>query len=214
MTKYPTALPFLPARRTLPALAKAASNCEGCDLYERATQTVFGRGPSSAELMLVGEMPGDREDVEGEPFVGPAGRLLDRALETAGVDRKTVYVTNAVKHFRWEDRGVRRLHKTPSAGQVQACKPWLLGEIEAIAPQLIVALGATAAKALLGASFRITVSRGELVEREQETPVIATYHPSAILRAPTSDDRARLEADLTEDLRTAAKFLKSARRTA
>jgi DNA polymerase len=207
-------LPFLPTRRTLPALAKAAASCEGCDLFERATQTVFGRGPSTAELMLVGEMPGDHEDIDGKPFVGPAGRLLDCALEAAGIDRKTIYVTNAVKHFRWEERGVRRLHKQPSAGQVEACRQWLLGEIDAITPRLIIGLGATAAQALLGSSFGITKARGQVVERDNEIPVLTTYHPSAILRAPTSDDRHRLEGILTDDLRTAAEFLKSNRRAA
>jgi uracil-DNA glycosylase family protein len=212
MAKFLTALPFLPARRTLPSLARAATSCEGCDLFRRATQTVFGLGPASAELMLIGEMPGDHEDVEGAPFVGPAGRLLDRALESAGIDRKTVYVTNAVKHFRWEERGVRRLHKKPTSGQVEACRPWLIGEIDAILPRLIVCLGATASQSLLGSSFRITKARGKLVERDQRVTVLATYHPSAILRAPKSDDRLRMEEIFTNDLRTAARFLRTKRR--
>jgi uracil-DNA glycosylase len=191
-------------------MRKAAAHCEGCNLFRQATQTVFGRGPSTAEMIVVGETPGDKEDLEGKPFVGPAGRLLDRALEAAGIDRKSVYVTNAVKHFRWEERGVRRLHKKPSGGQIEACRPWLLGEIKAIAPRLVVCLGATAAQSLLGHSFKITRSRGTAVRRPGAVPALATYHPSAVLRAPSSEDRARLERDLQEDLREAAKFLRSA----
>jgi uracil-DNA glycosylase len=211
MTKYPTALPYLPSLKTISAMRKASAKCDGCDLFRKATQTVFGRGPTTAHLVVVGETPGDNEDLEGKPFVGPAGRLLDRVLEGAGIDRKSVYVTNAVKHFRYEERGVRRLHKKPSGGQIEACRPWLLGEIEAIAPRLIVCLGATAAQSLLGSTFRITKSRGTIIRRSDGVPVLASYHPSAVLRAPSPEDRARLESELLEDLRTAANFTKSAR---
>ncbi|HET6793815.1 MAG TPA: UdgX family uracil-DNA binding protein [Acidimicrobiales bacterium] len=170
-------------------LSEAAAGCRGCDLYRNATQTVFGEGPPDARVMLVGEQPGDQEGRRGEPFVGPAGALLDQALEQAGVDRSAVYVTNAVKHFKWEARGKRRLHKKPSAREVAACRPWLEAEIGAVDPEVVVCLGATAAQALLGSSFRVTAHRGELIPVEGRPPVLATVHPSSILRAP--DDEAR-----------------------
>jgi len=189
-----SAADFLPANPTLDSLRKAAEGCRGCDLYRNATQTVFGEGTTRAEVMLVGEQPGDREDLEGRPFVGPAGKLLDGALEDAGIDRAKVYVTNAVKHFKWTpaSRGKRRIHKKPGAEEIRACRPWLHGEIGMVKPRVIVALGATAAQALMGRDFRLTQHRGELLESDVGPLVAATVHPSSILRAP--DDRARREA--------------------
>jgi DNA polymerase len=184
-----SAADFLPERRTLSTLARAAEDCKGCDLYRNATQTVFGEGRAGSRIMLVGEQPGDREDVEGHPFVGPAGRLLDKALEQAGIDRRDAYVTNVVKHFRFEPRGKRRIHRKPSAEQIRACRPWLEAELEAVAPEAVVCLGATAAQALLGRSFKLTEHRGGWAEWEYEPLITATVHPSSILRAP--DDRAR-----------------------
>ena len=186
-----SAADFLPERRTLSTLARAAEDCKGCDLYRNATQTVFGEGRAGSRIMLVGEQPGDREDVEGHPFVGPAGRLLDKALEQAGIDRRDAYVTNVVKHFRFEPRGKRRIHRKPSAEQIRACRPWLEAELEAVVPEAVVCLGATAAQALLGRSFKLTEHRGEWAEWEYEPLITATVHPSSILRAP--DDRARHE---------------------
>lgn len=198
---------FLPERITLPALREAAATCRGCELYKNATQTVFGEGTRKAHVMLVGETPGDREDKEGKPFVGPAGRLLDDALEEAGIERQETYVTNAVKHFKWEERGKRRLHKKPRWGEVQACKPWLLAEILAVKPKLIVALGATAAQSLMGPQFRITKVRGQISECEWAPFFMATYHPSAILRAPERSDYERMKAELIDDLRRGASQL-------
>src|SRR5438093_7568394 len=198
---------FLPARLSLPELRKAAKGCRGCDLYQDATQTVFGEGTSTAEIVMVGEQPGDREDQEGAPFVGPAGKLLDRALEEAGIDRRTVYVTNAVKHFKWTPRGKRRIHKRPSAEEVRACRPWLDAELDVVKPRVLVALGATAAQALLGRQFRLTEHRGEFVESPLAPLVTATAHPSSILRAP--DDASRHEAmrALVRDLQVVARAL-------
>jgi len=207
MAHYATALPFIPQRRTLATLRAAAAACQGCDLYLKAAQTVFGEGVVPSRLMLVGETPGEHEDRAGRPFVGPAGGLLDESIAAAGLDRGTIYVTNAVKHFRWEERGKRRLHKKPSWGQVEACRPWLLGEIEIVAPKLIVCLGATAAQSLLGAEFRITKSRGKIHKREAMPAVLATYHPSADLRAPMPADRARMKAELIHDLKAARQYL-------
>lgn len=195
---------YLPSRLNLTSLARAAETCRGCDLYKQATQTVFGRGPRSAQLILVGETPGDEEDKLGEPFVGPAGRLLDEAIETAGLDRDEVYVTNVVKHFRWEPRGKRRLHKKPTTRQIEACKPWLHAEIAVVEPKGIVCLGATAAQAMLGRDFRVTKHRGEIYPSEQKTWMMATYHPSAVLRAPDADARKKMLAELTADLHRAA----------
>jgi DNA polymerase len=210
-TKTPGAAAFLPARRTLPELRSAVQQCEGCDLYRSATQAVFGEadaGPSlRIRMMMVGEQPGDREDKEGHPFVGPAGKLLDRCLEEAGIDRKEVYVTNAVKHFKWEPRGKIRLHKKPNAREIFACSPWLRAEMEAVQPQLIVCLGATAAQSLLGASFRVTKSHGELQHIEGWPPIVATAHPASILRARTEEDRHRQTAEFVEDLRVARAVL-------
>ena len=191
---------FLPASKSLRAARAAAANCRGCGLYRRATQTVFGEGAASAAAMLIGETPGDREDIVGRPFVGPAGQLLDRALDAAGVDRKTVYVTNVVKHFKWEPRGKRRLHKRPMPGEIGACLPWLRREIEVVQPQVIVCLGATAAQALLGRSFSVTRDRGRFVSSPLAPFMLATLHPSALLRIRESDARRaafeRFVADL------------------
>src|ERR671936_1287389 len=189
-----SAADYLPPDHSLESLREAAAGCRGCDLYENATQTVFGEGTPRADVMLVGEQPGDREDVEGRPFVGPAGKLLDRALEDAGIDRSKVYVTNAVKHFKWTPapRGKRRIHKKPGAEEIRACRPWVDAEIEQVRPKVVVALGATAAQALMGRDFRLTQHRGELLESDIGPLVAATVHPSSILRAP--DDRARAEA--------------------
>jgi DNA polymerase len=208
-TPKKTAEPYIPARpRSIAALRLAAQGCRGCDLYMNATQAVFGEGPTNARLMLIGEVPGDQEDLAGHPFVGPAGRELDRALEAAGIDPSDVFVTNVVKHFKFVPRGKRRIHQKPSASEVQACLPWLDREIEMVKPEAMVLLGATAAKAILGASFRITKERGVLVVREGRPPAIATWHPSAILRAETSEDRARLRDELASDLRSVAYTMK------
>jgi uracil-DNA glycosylase family protein len=196
-----SAADFIPREKTLPALRAAADGCQGCELYKNATQTVFGEGPTSAEIMLVGETPGDQEDLQGRPFVGPAGRVLDEALEKIGLDRGKVYVTNVVKHFKWEPRGKRRLHKKPGAREIVACRAWLESEIFAVKPKLIVCLGATAAQALLGRDFRITKQRGEVLESAWARGVIATHHPSAILRAPDTADRERMREEFTKDLR-------------
>jgi DNA polymerase len=208
-TTKTSAAPFLPDRLNLAALRRAAQHCEGCELYRNATQTVFGEGPRRAQLMLVGEMPGDREDTEGEPFVGPAGALLDTALAAAGLQRQETYLTNVVKHFRWEPRGKRRLHKKPAAGHIEACKPWLQAEILVVNPLIIVCLGATAAQALLGRTFRITRQRGKLVKNAGGPSFIATYHPSAVLRAPDRQARNRMRQELVEDLRVAGGALSS-----
>lgn len=197
-----------PGMPNLTQLRQEAAGCTACELYADATQTVFGRGSPGATMVLVGEQPGDREDIEGEPFVGPAGRLLDRALEKAGVARADVYVTNVVKHFRFRREGKRRIHRTPSVGQVRACAPWLQAELAAVRPQLLVALGATAAKALLGSAFRLTRHRGEVL-KYQDLALVATIHPSAVLRGP--EDRRtemfdELVADLTLAGRTAAEL--------
>ena len=209
MVHYPTAQEFLPARLNLKSLREAAQYCQGCDLYENATQTVFGEGRRRSRLMLLGEMPGDEEDKQGKPFVGPAGRLLDAALESAGVRPDKAYITNAVKHFRWEPRGKRRLHKKPSARQIEACKPWLHAEILVVKPPVIVCLGATAAQVMLGRQFRITKDRGRFFRSEQAAWLVATYHPSAILRAPEKEDRDRMRGEFVEDLRAAANRLQS-----
>ena len=193
-------LDLIPAKATLPELREAAKSCKNCDLWKLGTQTVFGEGAAHSKLMLVGEQPGDQEDLAGQPFVGPAGKLLDTALDEAGIDRKKVYVTNAVKHFKWEPRGQRRIHKKPNAAEIAACRPWLDVEIAAIQPKIIVCLGATAAQALLGKDFRVTQHRGEFVESTLAPRVAATVHPSSILRAPDENTRheemARFIADL------------------
>jgi uracil-DNA glycosylase len=193
---------------TLDQLARAAKSCTACPLFERGKQTVFGEGPASASILFVGEQPGDAEDVAGRPFVGPAGRLLDRALETAGIDRSQVYVTNAVKHFKWVPRGKRRIHSKPNAMEIQACFPWLEAEIAAVKPAVVVALGATAAQALLGRSFRVTKQRGVPVASPLAAQVVATVHPSALLRAPDDATRRAETQRFVEDLRVAAKLAK------
>ncbi len=199
-----SAADFLPDRKTLKTLEAAAKHCEGCDLYKRATQTVFGRGSSSAKLILVGEQPGDQEDLEGEPFVGPAGKVLDEALTQAGIDRKDVYVTNAVKHFHWEERGVRRLHKKPPARAISACMPWLEAEVEVIKPEVIVCLGATAAQAVVGREARIMKQRGQMLASRFCEKTLMTWHPSAILRAPDEEARHRMRQELVRDLKVVA----------
>jgi DNA polymerase len=204
-----TARDFLPARKTLPSLRKAAAHCQGCPLYEHATQTVFGKGPAPAPLMLVGEQAGSDEDRQGEPFVGPAGQLLDRALEQAGIGRDQAYVTNVVKHFKWITRGKRRLHQKPNAREIGACLPWLESELELIRPKILVCLGATAAQALLGKDFRVTERRGQLLESELAPYVTATVHPSSILRARSDEDRHRELQLFVADLKKVAKLLRS-----
>jgi DNA polymerase len=186
-------------------LRREAAVCRNCDLWERATQTVFGDGDPTADIMLVGEQPGDREDIEGKPFVGPAGALLDRALTEAGIDRRRVYVTNAVKHFRWEARGKRRIHRRPNVRQIRACKPWLEHEIAVTQPKLIVCLGATAAQTLLGSTFRVTQHRGEVFELVGLPPVTATVHPSSLLRAEDDETRKAEIRLFVDDLRAAAR---------
>jgi uracil-DNA glycosylase len=209
MPQKTSAADFLPHRLSLAALRRAAAQCKGCDLYLNATQTVFGEGPRSARLLLVGETPGDQEDLQGKPFVGPAGQLLDEAILEAGLSRDDVYVTNAVKHFRWEPRGKRRLHKKPSSRQIHACHPWLGAEIQVVKPQVIICLGATAAQSLLGAAFRISRQRGEFLVSAWSKWTLATHHPSAVLRAPDKNDRVRKRGELGDDLRIAVKKLEA-----
>lgn len=199
----PGADPFLPEQRDAQSLRSAAAACQGCELFRQATQVVFGEGPSNALLMLVGEQPGDVEDRSGRPFVGPAGQVLDRALAVAGIDRAQVYVTNAVKHFKWEPRGKRRLHAKPSAREVDACSPWLAAELTLVRPGLVVCLGATAAQALLGRQFRVSRQRGEVFTLPEGYPVLATIHPSAILRLQDEGERDREFQSLAGDLRRA-----------
>ena len=198
---------FIPDSTSLDELAAASQECRGCDLYKRGTQTVFGEGLKKAEVMLVGEQPGDHEDKKGKPFVGPAGRLLDEALEEAGIDRRAAYVTNIVKHFKWVPRGKRRIHKKPSLSEVRACRPWLDAEIDAVGPRAVVAMGATAAQGLLGSDFRVTKARGVPVESDLAEIVVATIHPSAILRMEGEDRKVELKT-FVEDLRVVATELK------
>ena len=199
-----TAVVFLPERPTLPALRDAAAGCTACPLHLSGTQTVFGEGTRSARVLFVGEQPGDREDLEGRPFVGPAGRLLDEALEEAGIDRGAAYVTNAVKHFKWQPRGKRRIHQKPNAAELAACRPWLDAELEVVRPEALVLLGATAAQALLGRGFRVTRDRGTLLETELAPVTVATVHPSSILRAPDAEARRRERELFVGDLRVVA----------
>jgi uracil-DNA glycosylase family protein len=196
---------LLPDQATLPGVREIAAGCKACDLYKRGTQTVFGEGPPKAELMLVGEQPGDAEDLAGHPFVGPAGRLLDTALEEAGIDRSQVYVTNVVKHFKWEPRGKRRIHAKPNAAEIGACRPWLEVEIALVKPRVLVCLGATAAQALLGRSFKVSQQRGTLVPSPLAPIVSATVHPSSILRAPDDETRREEMQRFVKDLRTIAR---------
>lgn len=214
-TKLPpeqTAAPLVPSTGGLRALRDAAATCRACDLWERGTQTVFGAGPAEAHVVFVGEQPGNDEDLAGEPFVGPAGRLLDQALEAAGIDRRLVYVTNVVKHFKWEPRGKRRIHEKPNAREIAACRPWLDAELGRIRPQVVVCLGATAAQALLGRSFRVTQSRGQLLEGYAIAPVVmATVHPSSVLRAPDDETRRRERERFFEDVARIAPLLHAGR---
>jgi uracil-DNA glycosylase len=199
---------FVPDKRSLKTLRDAAANCQGCDLYKNATQTVFGEGPRNAQIVLVGEQPGDQEDRQGHPFVGPAGRLLDRALEAAGIARDTVYVTNAVKHFSWTQRGKRRMHKRPREGQIDACNPWLAAELKVIKPRVVVCLGASAARAVFGKTVRVADYRGTFVETPLAPIVFFTVHPSSILRLDESA-RAREFARFVADLKLLRKWLES-----
>jgi uracil-DNA glycosylase family protein len=208
----PSAAEFLPEKLSLKALAEASQGCRGCELYKDATQTVFGKGRKSARLMLVGEAPGDKEDKEGEPFVGPAGRLLDKALEEAGIDRSEAYVTNAVKHFKWKPRGSRRLHQTPRAGEIEACKPWLQAELQAVAPEAVLAMGATAARSLFGPKVKVTKDRGRPLESPLAPVAAVTIHPSAILRLRDHDDREAEFAGFVADLEGVAAELRGAAR--
>jgi uracil-DNA glycosylase len=187
--------------RNLETLREESKDCKACDLWKLGTQTVFGEGRQSSKVMMIGEQPGDREDIEGKPFVGPAGKLLDAALVEAGIDRKTVYVTNAVKHFKWEPRGKRRIHKKPNSAEIAACRPWLDAELAAVKPRVIVCLGATAAQALLGRQFRVTQQRGEFVDSPLAPYVMATVHPSSILRAPDEQTREEEMKRFIEDLK-------------
>jgi DNA polymerase len=193
--------------RSIGQLREAAASCRACDLWREATQTVFGEGAAGARMMLVGEQPGHQEDLQGKPFVGPAGKLLERALEEAGIDRRRVYVTNAVKHFRFTRRGKRRLHEKPNAGQVRACRPWLEAEIEVVKPALIVLLGATAAQSVMGPAFRVSTQRGEVLASPFGVPVLATVHPSSILRATDEESREAGMSSFVADLRVAAKHV-------
>jgi DNA polymerase len=201
----PSAAPIIPAAADLDGLASAAVACTACELYKNATQVVFGRGPAAAQIVLVGEQPGDQEDVQGAPFVGPAGEVLDRALAEIGLDRRSVYITNIVKHFKWEPRGKRRIHQTPRANEIQACRPWLEAELAVVKPRVIVCLGSTAAQALIGPQFRITRSRGQFYTSRWAPWIMATYHPSAVLRAEDPSSADAVYRWLADDLKEAAR---------
>ena len=196
-----TAAPLIPPRPTLTKLRDIAAACKACDLWKSGTQTVFGEGRPSSLIMFIGEQPGDKEDLAGRPFVGPAGALLDKSLEEAGIDRSKVYVTNVVKHFKWEPRGKRRIHKKPNGVEIAACRPWLDAEIRVVRPRAIICLGATAAQAIIGPKFRVSVQRGELVPSDLAEYVTATVHPSSILRAPSDDARSLERARFVDDLK-------------
>lgn len=202
-----SAVPFIPESRSLATLRKAAQGCRGCPLYKHATQTVFGEGLFHAPIFLVGEQPGDQEDIAGKPFVGPAGKLLDKCLVEAGIERRHAYVTNIVKHFKWEPRGKRRLHEKPNQMEISACKPWLEREIEVVQPKIIVTLGATAAQGLLGSGFRVTKQRGTVMRIDGYPPILATVHPSSLLRQITDDDRERETQRFVEDLKKCTEFI-------
>jgi uracil-DNA glycosylase len=206
------ATPFLPERLSLKALREAAPGCRGCHLWRPATQTVFGEGRRSSRLMLVGEQPGDREDLAGKPFVGPAGRELDRGLEAAGIERRDAYLTNVVKHFKFEERGRRRIHQTPKRFEIDACLPWLGAELDVVKPEALVLLGAVAAKALLGSSFKVTQHRGELLDSDLAPIVSATIHPSAILRQRDEASRVREREAFARDLSVVAEALRAGER--
>ena len=207
--KVTSAAEYLPKHPTLSALRDEVQRCHGCDLYRYATQAVFGEGPRSARIVLIGEQPGDEEDRQGHPFVGPSGRLLNKALEEAGIQRSDVYVTNAVKHFKFEERGKRRIHKKPRVSEVKACHPWLEAEISLLKPQVIVCLGATAAQALLGPKFRLTKERGKFVEHPWGPRVTATIHPSVVLRAPDAEQRDQEYREFVDDLKRVRNMLAS-----
>jgi DNA polymerase len=198
---------FFPKRKSLKAFRDAAADCKGCELWKRGTQTVFGEGARRAEVLFVGEQPGNEEDLSGKPFVGPAGRLLNDALDEAGIDRSLTYVTNVVKHFKWEPRGKRRIHKKPNAGEIAACRPWLEAEIGLIKPKVIVCLGATAAKALLGPKFRVSKQRGQFIESTLAPYILATVHPSSILRAHDDETRRVEKRRFIDDLKKVAHVL-------
>jgi len=200
---------LIPEKPTILSLKEAAADCRACDLWKRATQTVFGEGRRRAKVMLIGEQPGNEEDLEGEPFVGPAGRLLDEALGQAGIDRREAYVTNVVKHFKWEARGKRRIHKRPNSAEIEACRPWLEAEIDAVKPSIIICLGATAAQSLLGKQFRVTRQRGQFIESPLAPLVMATVHPSSILRAPDEETRRTEMRRFIDDLKKIAVALQS-----
>jgi uracil-DNA glycosylase family protein len=206
-----TATPLVPESPTLPKLREAAADCKACDLWKTGTQTVFGEGAKKAEILFVGEQPGNDEDLAGRPFVGPAGRVLDEGLEEAGIDRTLAYVTNVVKHFKWEPRGKRRIHAKPNWAEIAACRPWLDAELEVVKPKVLVCLGATAAQALLGRQFRVTKQRGVPVESDLAPHVIATVHPSSILRQETEEDRKAAMAQFVADLKVVAKLLTETR---
>jgi DNA polymerase len=206
LTLDETAAPLVPERPSLKKLKEAAAGCTACPLHETGTQTVFGEGSTKARVVFVGEQPGDQEDQQGKPFVGPAGKLLDKALEDAGIERSQVYVTNVVKHFKWQARGKRRIHQKPNWSEIAACRPWLEAELEVIEPRVLVCLGATAAQALLGRDFRVSRQRGELVESELAEKVIATVHPSSILRADEAT-REQEYGELVRDLKVVAKLI-------
>lgn len=201
----------IPDKLTLPTLRAAAANCKACDLWKLGTQTVFGEGSTTARVMMVGEQPGDKEDLKGRPFVGPAGAILDKALAAAGIDRKDVYVTNIVKHFKWEPRGKRRLHKKPNSLEISACRPWLEAEVKVVKPEVVVLLGATAAQGILGSQFRVTKQRGQWVQSNIAPLVKATVHPSSILRAPDDDSRHEEMRRFVDDLKKVAAQLQQRR---
>jgi DNA polymerase len=202
-----TAADFIPPNPTLETLREASKGCRGCPLYLKGTQTVFGEGPAGARMMLVGEQPGNDEDLEGRPFVGPAGRVLNQALESAGLSREETYVTNVVKHFKWEPEGKRRIHKKPNTLEIVSCRPWLEWEIELVEPEVLVCLGATAAQALFGRDFRLTAHHGEVLTLDSVPKAIATIHPSSVLRRPSSEGRHAAMAQLSSDLRVVASLL-------
>ena len=208
-----SAAPFVPKSTSIRTLTAAAHECRGCDLYKTATQVVFGAGPNKARVVFVGEQPGDQEDRQGAPFVGPAGAMLDKALDAAGIPRHEVYVTNAVKHFKWEPRGKRRIHKKPRVSEIKACRPWLEAELRAVKPQVVVCLGATAVQSMLGAQFKLMQNRGKVIEvpgpQGPGLHVVATIHPSAILRAPDAEGRRQAYESLVVDLKVVAKALLS-----
>jgi uracil-DNA glycosylase len=207
---------LIPANPTLRQLQSNAARCKACDLWKTGTQTVFGEGPSPAKIMFVGEQPGDREDLAGRPFIGPAGRILDEAIQQAGLDRTQAYVTNMVKHFRWEQasRGKRRIHKKPRASQIEACRPWLDAELEVVKPEILICLGATAAQALLGKQFSVLRQRGQLQRSSLAPVVLATVHPSSILRSPDSESREQAMKEFVKDLKEAARALRGLRNAA